>query len=82
MPSFSTRAAPSRSELKNFNDADLTAAALALASAFAARAGGIAADAWAVIPEAWLNSQRLMQVVCLRVRTTFSNAVAARRSTF
>jgi hypothetical protein len=39
-------------ELKSFHDADLTNAALALASAFAARAGGIAADAWAVIPEA------------------------------
>ena len=39
-------------ELKNFNDANVTAAALTLAGAFASRAGGIAADAWAVIPEA------------------------------
>ena len=38
-------------ELKNFGDADLIASALALAGAFAARAGGIATDAWAVIPE-------------------------------
>lgn len=38
-------------ELKNFNDANVTAAALTLAGAFASRAGGIAADAWAVIPE-------------------------------
>src|ERR1044072_411247 len=37
--------------LKRFNDADLTGAAIALAGAFASRAGGIAADAWAVIPE-------------------------------
>ncbi|HET6974450.1 MAG TPA: VWA domain-containing protein, partial [Pyrinomonadaceae bacterium] len=39
------------SELKRFNNADLTAAAIALAGAFASRAGGIASDAWAVIPE-------------------------------
>jgi len=38
-------------EIKSFHDESLTAAALALAGAFAARAGGIAADAWAVIPE-------------------------------
>ena len=39
-------------ELSNFGDEDLTSAALALAGAFAARAGGIASDAWAMIPEA------------------------------
>src|SRR6185503_4768801 len=39
-------------ELSSFNDENLTSAALALAGAFAARAGGIAADAWAMIPEA------------------------------
>ena len=39
-------------EIKNFNNANVTAAALTLAGAFASRAGGIAADAWAVIPEA------------------------------
>src|ERR1044072_1368251 len=39
------------SELRTFKNADLTAAAIALAGAFASRAGGIAADAWAVIPE-------------------------------
>src|ERR1700741_5356040 len=38
-------------ELRTFNGPDLTAAAIALAGAFASRAGGIAADAWAVIPE-------------------------------
>ena len=38
--------------LRKFHDAELTAAALTLAGAFASRAGGIAADAWAVIPEA------------------------------
>src|SRR5690349_16009107 len=38
--------------LKSFGDADVTAAALALASSFATRAGGIAADAWNAIPEA------------------------------
>jgi len=39
-------------EIKNFNDVNVTTAALTLAAAFASRAGGIAADAWAVIPEA------------------------------
>lgn len=39
-------------ELKSFHDAKLTAAALALANGFALRAGGIAADAWTIIPEA------------------------------
>jgi hypothetical protein len=38
--------------LKSFEDGNVTKAALALAGAFASRAGGIAADAWAVIPEA------------------------------
>jgi hypothetical protein len=39
-------------ELKSFQSADLTATAVELAGAFAARAGGIAADAWVVTPEA------------------------------
>ena len=39
-------------ELNRFHDPNLTSAALTLAGAFASRAGGIAADAWAVIPEA------------------------------
>ncbi|HJP90730.1 MAG TPA: VWA domain-containing protein [Pyrinomonadaceae bacterium] len=39
-------------QLKNFHDPNVTSAAVALASAFASRAGGIAADAWAIIPEA------------------------------
>ena len=39
-------------ELDGFHDPNLTAAALALANAFAMRAGGIAADAWTIIPEA------------------------------
>ncbi len=38
-------------ELRTFNDTDLTAAAITLAGAFASRAGGIAADAWTVMPE-------------------------------
>ena len=37
--------------LNSFNDPVLTKAAIALAGAFAARAGGIASDAWAAIPE-------------------------------
>ncbi len=39
-------------ELSSFADHNVTSAALSLAGAFAARAGGIAADAWSVIPEA------------------------------
>ena len=39
-------------ELNNFHDPSLTSVALGLAGAFAARAGGIAADAWSMIPEA------------------------------
>ena len=39
-------------ELRRFNDPALTTAALALAGAFASRAGGIAADAWTIIPDA------------------------------
>ncbi|HEX5873924.1 MAG TPA: VWA domain-containing protein [Pyrinomonadaceae bacterium] len=39
-------------ELRNFNDPALTSAALGLAGAFASRAGGIAADAWSITPEA------------------------------
>ena len=53
-------------ELKNFQDSDVTAASLALVSAFAARAGGIASDAWAVLPEALAqlsaqDAKRLLQ---------------------
>ncbi len=39
-------------EIKKFNDANVTTAAVTLAGTFASRAGGIAADAWAVIPQA------------------------------
>lgn len=38
--------------LKQFSDKQLTAKTLELAHAFASRAGGIASDAWAAIPEA------------------------------
>jgi nitric oxide reductase NorD protein len=38
--------------LKSFQSPAVTAAALELSSAFAARAGGIAADAWTITPEA------------------------------
>jgi nitric oxide reductase NorD protein len=37
--------------LSSFDDLNVTSAALALAGAFASRAGGIAADAWAAIPD-------------------------------
>ena len=38
--------------LKSFQNPDVTNAALELSGAFAARAGGIAADAWTITPEA------------------------------
>ncbi len=38
-------------ELSSFDDVKVTSAALDVAGAFASRAGGIAADAWAAIPE-------------------------------
>jgi len=38
--------------LKSFQNSEVTAAALELSGVFAARAGGIAADAWAITPEA------------------------------
>jgi len=38
-------------EIKSFQNDAVTASALALAGAFAARAGGIAADAWSALPE-------------------------------
>jgi hypothetical protein len=39
-------------EIKSFHNDAVTAGAVALAGAFATRAGGIAADAWTAIPEA------------------------------
>src|SRR5262249_32974799 len=39
-------------EIKSFHTEAVTAGALALAGAFATRAGGIAADAWTALPEA------------------------------
>jgi hypothetical protein len=39
-------------ELAGFQDPSVTSAALTLANAFAMRAGGIAADAWTIFPEA------------------------------
>ena len=38
--------------LRSFADSDVTSGALALATSFATRAGGIAADAWRAVPEA------------------------------
>ena len=57
-------------EIKRFNDANVTSSALELAGAFAARAGGIAADAWAIIPEA-LNG--LSAVDAIRLLTNTNN---------
>jgi len=49
---FLASAAEVTSALKQFHDSELTEKAIGLASAFASRAGGIAADAWASLPGA------------------------------
>ncbi len=54
--------------LEEFHSAEVTDAALALAAAFAARAGGIAADAWASIPAA-LNELSATDATRLLSRT-------------
>src|SRR5688500_582917 len=51
--------------LQSFADREVTSAALALAGSFAARAGGIAADAWSAFPDALAelstaNAKRLL----------------------
>ncbi len=53
-------------ELQKFDDPNLTTTALELAAAFAGRAGGIAADAWSMFPEALAelstpNAMRLLK---------------------
>ncbi len=52
-------------ELGSFQDPNLTSAALTLAAAFASRAGGIAAEAWAVTPEviAGLSSENAIRLL-------------------
>jgi len=62
---FLKKSAKVAQSLKDFQDANLTAKALELAGAFATRAGGIAADAWAAFPEALdglapVDAKRLM----------------------
>jgi nitric oxide reductase NorD protein len=54
--------------LRGFGDASVTDVALALAGAFAARAGGIAADAWSSIPAA-LNELSAADATRLLTRT-------------
>jgi hypothetical protein len=54
--------------LAGFHSAEVTDAALALAAAFAARAGGIAADAWSSIPAA-LNQLPAADAMRLLTRT-------------
>ena len=51
--------------LKQFNDPEVTEKALGLASAFASRAGGIAADAWSSLPQALsgLNSPAALELM-------------------
>jgi hypothetical protein len=49
---FLNAGAPVSRTLRSFKNPSVTAAALELSGAFAARAGGIAADAWAITPEA------------------------------
>jgi nitric oxide reductase NorD protein len=49
---FLNAGGPVSRTLKSFQNPEVTNAALELSGAFAARAGGIAADAWTIIPEA------------------------------
>ena len=55
--------------LREFKSAEVTEAALALAGAFAARAGGIAADAWLSLPAA-LNELPIPDATRLLTRTS------------
>ena len=55
--------------LREFKSAEVTEAALALAGAFAARAGGIAADAWLSLPAA-LNELPILDATRLLTRTS------------
>jgi hypothetical protein len=66
---LNTSAAVAR-EIKSFDNEGVTAGALALAGAFAARAGGIAADAWAVIPE---SLAELSAADAIRLLTSANN---------
>jgi nitric oxide reductase NorD protein len=56
--------------LHSLNNGNLTSVALSLASAFATRAGGIAADAWAMIPQALVE---LSAGDAIRLLTTTQN---------
>jgi nitric oxide reductase NorD protein len=56
--------------LHSLNNGNLTSVALSLASAFAARAGGIAADAWSMIPQALAE---LSASDAIRLLTTTQN---------
>ncbi|HEX5602873.1 MAG TPA: hypothetical protein VFX63_09995, partial [Pyrinomonadaceae bacterium] len=57
--------------LKSFQNANVTNAALALSGAFAARAGGIAADAWAITPEATADLSAADAIRLLKTANNF-----------
>jgi nitric oxide reductase NorD protein len=57
--------------LKSFQNPDVTTAALELSGAFAARAGGIAADAWAITPEAIADLSPVDAIRLLQTASSF-----------
>src|SRR5215213_486571 len=57
--------------LRSFRNADVTTAALELSGLFAARAGGIAADAWAITPEAIAELSAANAIRLLRSANNF-----------
>src|SRR5215217_6022304 len=67
---LNTSTAVSRT-LKSFLNPDVTNAALDLSGAFAARAGGIAADAWTITPEAIANLSAADAIRLLKTANNF-----------
>jgi nitric oxide reductase NorD protein len=57
--------------LKSFQNTDVTNAALELSGAFAARAGGIASDAWAITPEAVVDLSAADAIRLLKTANNF-----------
>jgi hypothetical protein len=66
--------------LKGFDDKNVSVRALELAGEFAARAGGIASDAWAALPTHLLNWVQQMRCDLLSVQVSFLEARRRRGS--
>jgi hypothetical protein len=68
--------------LQEFASEQVTAKALELAGAFAARAGGIAADAWSAVPQAILDLNAADAIRLIDRSVNFSNAAEVRHYTY